>query len=304
MHHRSVAVLAGTLLVATGLVGCTSSSEPFCEPMLGSGALTKNVSVLGGFGTEPTLSVNDDITIGGAQSLTIDRAKDRTRIANSDSVLTINYAIFEAANGTVIEASESFAGNTGHEFVPFFMDSQQGSFLDALQCAAPGDRVVVAFGPEEAESISGSIGAPAGTNIVAVVDVHEVIGLKLDGRTKNLPSGFPGVINNETGQPGVVIAPGKAPAEAKSATRIIGPGEVVSPEQSVVANFMQVTWDGNMIENTHDSSGPRLVGTSNEPIEGFRTALDGKTVGSQVVYLQPSAAGTADIFVIDILAAG
>lgn len=301
----STAVVTAALTLTLGLTGCTSvSAGEACVPTLSSGALTNSVKDVGGFDTEPTITLPKQITIGGAQTRTIERATDRSRAIEQDAVLTVNYALYEDANGTILEGSNTFTTGRGSDFLPFTEGVSQGSFLNALECAAPGDRLVVAFDPAESTAIAGSVGLAEGTNIIALVDVHDVVPLHLQGRVKNLPSGFPGVITNEDGQPGVVVAPGKAPTEFKAAPRIEGPGTTVKASDGVVANFMKVSWTGELEVNTRADGGPSFVGTAEQPINEVREMLTGATVGSQMVYLVPDAAGSASIYVVDILAAG
>ncbi|HUH52790.1 MAG TPA: hypothetical protein VLZ31_01945 [Microbacteriaceae bacterium] len=305
MRNRFIPiVITGGAMLMT-LAGCaTSSLTATCEPVLSDGALVKNVSVLGGFGTEPNISIPQGFTVGAAQSSIIDKNEARTPVADKDSVLTINFALFDSATGAPFEQSESFVTGNGHDFVPVINGISQGSFLDSLECVSPGDRVLMAFAAEEAEAIVGSLSLPTGTNVIGLVDVHQVTPVMRDGKVRNLPSGFPGVITNDTGQPGVVLVPGNPPAEPKAAVRVEGSGNTVQDSDAVVANLMQVSWEGELIDNTWDTSGPRYLGASEDGIHDIRVAITGAKVGSQMVYIQPNGDNSASIYVVDVLAAG
>lgn len=299
-------VVAAIALLATGSL--TACSQPAttnaCEPTLESGALSKNVTVLGGFGTEPTISIPNDITVPSAQVTTIDAAEDRSGQITEPSVVSMNYALYESSSGGVLEQSEDFTSGQGGDFIPVLDEPGQGSIPDGLLCAAPGDRLVVVFSPEESEMISGSIGAPADTSIIGVVDVHAVTPYNLPGRAKVLPTGFPGVVTNNEGRPGVVVAPGQAPSKTRVATRIEGPGASISEEDRVIANVLTVDWNGTPLSNTWDSTPTMLINGEDGNNHPVREHLNGQAVGSQVVVITPDAEGTTTVNVVDILAAG
>lgn len=306
MRNRVASVAAATLVLLTAgaLTGCTQpTAENACEPILDGGSLSDNVTLLSGFGTEPTVSIPNDITVPSAQMTRVDAAEDRTDQVTEGSVVSMNYALYDSSNGEVLEQSSDFTSGQGNDFIPVYNDPDQGSLPNGLFCSAPGDRVVVVFSPEESELISSSIGSPTGTSIVGVVDVHAVTPFNLSGKTRVLPTGFPGVVTNEDGRPGVVVAPGKAPNKNKVATRIKGSGVTVSEQDRVIANVLSVDWRGTLISNTWEG-GAEMLGNAEQMLHPVREHLNGHSVGSQMVVLTPDDQGSATIHVVDILAAG
>lgn len=304
MRTRFASLSLAAVLSGVMLTGCSSAPAPdHCEPRLTSGALSSNVQVNGGFDSAPDIKIPQGFTFGNSQVTFTERAADRRQAIQSDSVATVNFALFESASGQIIEQNEGFGTGTGTSFVPVRPGEEQGAFLDALECAAPGDRLVAVFSPAEAQAISGRIGAPPETALVILVDVHAVQPVKVQGSPRALPFGFPSVVTDETGQPGIVSTPEPAPTTVKVATRITGSGPVVKASDNIVANSMQVTWLGRLVDNSWPT-GPTFIGNEESPLSAVREHLTGQTVGSQVIVLVPSDTGSADIHVVDILAAG
>src|SRR5699024_10625554 len=97
-------------------------------------------------------------------------------------------------------------------------------------------------------------------------------------------------------QPGVIATPNDPPSETRAAVRIEGSGPEVTDESFVVGNMMQVTWNGwrqqgsgmvrEPLMNTYPT-GPLEIGTTESAQQEIREALNGFTVGSQVVVIVP-----------------
>ena len=304
INTRTLAITA-TLLVAGGaLTGCTQASEAAdaCVSPFASGALSKNVTVLGGFGEEPVVTIPQGFSFSDAQAHTVVRAEDRSHAITDRSVAMVNYALVESATGAVLESSQDFTNGQGNDIVLVAPGAEQGVFPGALECAAPGDRLVLTLSSDEAAMYSASLGAPADTALAVLVDVHSVQPVALQGATKQLPSGFPGVVVDETGQPGVVTAPGNTPTTTRVATRIEGEGQQIDAEDLLIGNILQVSWTGDLIENTHVTS-PTWLGSEQSGDVPFREHLTGATVGSQVVVITPDDVHGAVVYIVDVLAA-
>lgn len=309
--------LAGAALLGAGLLtGCSqqASAAETCEAPYASGALSKNVSVLGDFGSDPVVNVPEGFTYSSAQSYTVHKAKNRENAVTEPSFVSLNYAVFEAGNPEPLMKSQSFTDDRGYELMAVVPDAEQAVLPGGLICAAPGDRVVLTLSPEEAEMLSGGQTGQAGNPDAAyavLVDVHDVQPIALDGKAKDLPAGFPGVVSNADGQPGVIATPAEAPTEVRKATRIESDGDEITAETSAVVNMMQVTWDGwrdeggsrtrTPLVNTFAEQGPVEIGSEAQNQEPVRAALTGAKVGSQVVVIVPDDEYGATIYVVDIL---
>ena len=122
---------------------------------------------------------------------------------------------------------------------------------------------------------------------------------------KNLtiPAGRPPPAHANPASRSFPTPPQAAPAETKTAVRIVGEGPEVQADSMVIGNVLTVGWDGQQLKNTWEA-GPENIG-SEEQIEKsgatFRAALTGFPVGSQVVVIEPGD-GSPRVSVIDILA--
>lgn len=310
--QASVAVMA-TALVGFGLLtGCAQQSiVDTCTPTYGSGAVSENVTVLGTFGTEPTVSIAEGFTYNSAQAHFLEKAEDRTNAVTSPALVSINYMIVASGTNEVIAQSSSFSNGQGNDVVAVSPGSQQSVFPAGLECAAPGDRLVLTLSPEEVFAITGVANSEEQPAYAIVVDVHNVQPMSVDGRVQTLPAGFPSIVVNEHGQPGVVSTPNDPPTDTRAATRIMGDGAVITDDTYVVANVLQVSWDGwrtsgnrqtrEPIMNTF-TSGPVDLGSTEAAQYSIREALTGFTVGSQVVVIVPDEQHGAVVSVVDILA--
>jgi len=111
------------------------------------------------------------------------------------------------------------------------------------------------------------------------------------------------VTADESGRPGIVLPPQRAPKKVRVAERITGQGEDVTAKDSVIGQVLTVSWEGNIVGNTWDQG---MVGFGTEdgpnPNYAFRELLTGHPVGSQLVILDPND-GSPVVHVVDILAA-
>lgn len=173
----------------------------------------------------------------------------------------------------------------------------------AISCAPIGSRIALTT-PSSTER-------PA---YIWVFDIKEVVPSSAWGVDQPAVDGMPTVTLAEDGTPTVTVPEGDAPTEVKLATLKKGDGKVVQPGDNVTVQYMGVKWsDGTEF----DSSWSRGAVPSSFPttgvVEGFKKALEGYEVGSQVLVVVPPAAGYGAqagheleketlIFVVDILA--
>lgn len=306
MLRRVVPATAVATLLIAGLTGCGAqqSQASDCAAQLSPGVLSNNVTVLGEFGTVPEVSIPKDIEISDTQRTIVAEAEDRTRVADEDSLVSVNMAFFDAASGKQLYASPAFSGaGTSPEFL-MVSEDMANPLSEGVRCAAAGDRVVLALSPADGADIAAQLGGTAESAVVAVVDVVATSPLAASGPVRGLPSGYPAVVTNDEGRPGIVLPPREAPKGISSATRIAGDGAEVSAENNVVGQVLSVGWDGEQRTNTWES-GLVALGTEEQMAQSgytFRGELTGKTVGSQVVIIDNST-GDPQVVVVDILGA-
>lgn len=308
MLRRLVPATAVAGLLLAGLTGCGAqqATAADCEPTLQPGALSDSVTVLGGFGETPEVSAQSDVTIRSTQRTVVDAGDPAGLPADGDALVGVNMAFYDTASGDQLYASPAFtAEDQSAEYL--IMDPETVNPLtEAVRCSVPGDRVVVALGPEDSAALAAQLGGSEDAAIVGVMDVVSTSGLAAAGSAHGLPNGFPAVVTDETGRPGIVLPPSDAPAGTRSAVRIDGDGDEVTAEDGVIGQVMIVGWDGSVSTNSWNS-GVMSLGTEEQIAESgydWRAELTGATIGSQVVIVQNEGddASAAQVVIVDILA--
>jgi peptidylprolyl isomerase len=172
-----------------------------------------------------------------------------------------------------------------------------------LGCAAPGTRVVVAYPP-----------ADPNPGQVYVFDFIATVPNAAWGEQQEPVAGMPEVTLADDGAPTIEIPDGDAPADLELATLKKGDGAVVASGDTVLVQYIGVKWsDGTVFDSSWENGAPASFQTTGV-VDGFRQALEGQTVGSQVLVVIPPAlgygeAGSSDnelagetlVFVVDIL---
>ena len=311
-----IAVAAASVLL---LAGCSSSNDTFagitpsCEAFKG-GSEIDQVKVTGAEGKVPTVEFP---TKGdGTSQLSLIKTS-QTKVVKEgsgpaftgDQLVTFEYVIVNSTNGEVL-ASTKFDGTDAASQV--FDSSTTKIFCDALTGVKEGSLVVFANPKSEAD--------PNGTTYV--LQLKKVYLPHANGAIQPLPTGLPSIVRApKTGQPGLVAPSFSAPKDFQKATLIKGAGEVVKTGDSITVHYVGWVW-GSEIGAAFDSSwdsgnGPAtftLKSGDGGLIPGFVKALEGETVGSQVIASMPAAdgygadgnggsipGGATLLFVVDIL---
>ena len=305
MLRRLVPASAAAALVFAGLTGCSAqqAAQVDCEPAYQPGSLSDGVTVLGDFGQLPEVKIPENAEISNTQRTVISEATDRSSVAEDQSLVSVNMAFFDSATGKQLYASPALqAEGQSPEFLLLSKD-QENPLSAATECAAPGDRVVLALDPSQSAQLLAQLGGEEGSSLVGVIDVVDARPLAAQGPVRGLPNGFPAVVTNEEGRPGVVLPPREAASGSTAATRIAGDGEKVTADDNVIAQVLTVGWDGQVRQNTWES-GLIALGTEQQIAQsGFtlRTELTGQRIGSQVVVVENLEGGSPQVSVVDIL---
>ncbi|KIP53638.1 hypothetical protein [Leucobacter komagatae] len=312
MLRRIAPAVLTVAVSAVALTGCSSIDagevdRGECTSSLGAGALSDNVVVLGGFGTAPEVSIPADTKITSSQRTVVDDSGVRagTKVAGNDTIASVNFAFYDQETGEQLFASSGFGGAADTNEFFLLSEEAMNPLSAAVQCAVPGERVVLALSPQDALPLRQQLGGTPDSALVAVMDVEAVAGFTAEGNAKGLPNGFPAVVTDENGQPGLVLPPRSAPVGLTSAVRIAGDGEDVTAEGRLLVQMLAVSWDGSVLTNTWADGNPQLLpGETEAAGQGlaFRADLTGVPVGSQVVITE--GGDNARVIVLDILAAG
>ncbi len=174
--------------------------------------------------------------------------------------------------------------------------------------------MVVALPPGEVEAQNAAnLGLKEDDSAVAVVDVRKVYLPKAEGANQyNDALGMPTVVRAPDGRPGIIVPAATPPSDLVVQTLKKGDGPAVAAGDTVRVHYTGVTWDGREVFDTTWDSEPRSLALGSI-VPGLAEALEGATVGSQLLVVIPPELGYGDqqqggiaanstlVFVVDIL---
>ena len=284
---------------------CTTSGE-------GSDA----IAVSGDFGTEPTVTFDTPLTVDTTER-TVAIEGNGSETAGAGSMLQISYTAYNATSGETID-STGYGAEAATATLTVDDSQYITGLVKALNCSVAGDRVVAIMPPDEAFGETGStdFGVTADDSMIFVIDVNEVVPTKATGVDQPAEEGLPTVKLAKDGSPTITIPDTEAPSDLKVSVLKKGDGAIVGDGDSVALEYTGVVWaTGKTFDSSWTTAGPTTIGT-NDVVSGFKAALVGQTVGSQVLVTIPPAEGYGEsgnssagisgtdtlVFVIDILA--
>lgn len=305
MRIRPLVALSAAALTAVILAGCSSAApdaQPsgsadgdLCSAAVASGATSESIVVEGEPGEPATATFEAPVEISEPERTVVVEG-DGDPIADGDLV---EYAltIFDASNGEQAAAQ-------GYDTPLLPVSVTLGAGADQFfGCANIGSRIVVTL--------------PASENASAQVWVLDVLGTTPTaawGEPQEPVEGMPTVELAEDGAPTVTIPDAEAPTETEIAVLKKGDGTTVGSGDAVLVQYTGVLWaDGTVFDSSWERGAPSQFSTT-QVVTGFQKALEGQTVGSQVLVVIPPAEGYGDteqgeipagstlVFVIDILA--
>jgi hypothetical protein len=323
---RLLAALAVVPLIALTLAGCTSTSstsaptstatsdaQASCSGAPAEGSASKAVKVSGDLGTPPTVSFSSGLTVSTTERSTAIWGTGKK--ATTGTLLNVAFTIYDAKTAKKI----STAGYTGMAATQFTVSKQLylPGLVDAMQCARIGSRTVTVADAADMFGSNGSetFGVSSGDDIVIVMDLLSTVPTKATGTPQPPKAGFPRVTLASSGKPTVTIPSSKAPATFELEVAKKGSGATVKSTAQVTIQYQGTLWRTGKVFDQSWGAGPTTF-SLDKVVPGFKKAIAGQTVGSQVVAILPPADGygsagndTAGIkgtdtlvFVIDILA--
>ncbi|MFI7581791.1 FKBP-type peptidyl-prolyl cis-trans isomerase [Kocuria kalidii] len=242
----------------------------------------------------------------GAKEL---REGEGEEIAEGDTIL-LQAALYKGSDGTSI--GETYSRGAG-QVLQLEQDLQDSipEMYEALVGAREG--AIIAYSSPETSGAAGDE-----STSVEVYEVVRKIPTDIEGDMQDSPRGLPEVTENDEGVPTVGDPDGDAPERLVSEYLIEGDGEEVAEGDTVIANYVGVTWsDGEVFDSSYENGSPASFPLDNV-IEGWQEGLKGKKQGSRVILSVPvdQAYGTEEdlgedadypagslLFVVDILAA-
>lgn len=311
------------LILTTALVGslaaCTSPARGGCTPAVPEGETAGYVSATGAVGSQPEVDFPTPLTVSSSQSAVLETGEG-ARISRGD-VVDMQATLLDATSGEVIGATSYSADG---EPVRRAAGSGLDVLADAVQCATVGSRIAVVstwadfYGDAEVATNQGV--DPEGS-VVLVLDLEESFLGRANGTPQLGAEGVPAVVTTPDGVPGVTIPNSDAPSELIAHTLVLGGGQPLESGDPAVLHYTGIVWEsGTIFDSSWERGAPTtfpIVSFDDDPagiVPGLAQALEGKTVGSQVVVVIPPElgypegqapatipAGSTMVFVVDIL---
>lgn len=289
-------------------MGCASSGAPAaCDRSAGASSALELITPSGAEGT-PGLTVKgpvrvphtafEDVTVGEGPVVTSD---------TQDVVFSITIA-----NGTSGETLVS--SPTEVRPLSGWREHYEG-LADMMMCASEGSRIVgaIPYDQMSAEAAT-SMGLKDGESVAVVLDLQRVYLAAADGVPQyNDRPGMPSVVLAPDGAPGIIIPDAAPPSELAVEVLKRGDGPVVTDTDSIRVHYTGVTWDDRTVFDSTWEKGASAAVTLDGVVPGFAQALEGATVGSQILAVIPPDLGYGDegtgsipggatlVFVVDIL---
>lgn len=306
MKSFKIAVSIG--LVAMSLTACApTSSKVSCSSDVSAGSVAAQVHVTGEILKKPTVSFTKGLTSGTVEAAAVITGSGP--VVQLGQSVAIEASLYSGATGELLKAT-SYDG-TSRPTIPLNV-SLLGGLAKSLQCQTVGSRVVAVIGNDEA--LASSLGLTKAETVVAVVDIARANLEKSNGVSQPVPDGLPRVILSESGVPGITVPSASAPTALSVTVLKKGSGSTVRPTSTVTLHYVGTTWSKNSVSlGSSWKTGSPINFDSSNTITGFWKALEGQTVGSQILAIVPPALGYKDkpkgdippnstlIFVIDIL---
>ncbi len=295
---RPLTAVAAAVLVSGALAGCTGFSiDGTCEPAFEPGDATNAVTATGDVGDSPAVEFPTPLIAEETQRSVSTQGSGDPVGAGATVLYKLVYYV--GATGDAMTESTSVLG----------VASDAGLALgEALECATPGSRIVLA-GP--AEEIDAQYAGVTET-LVAVIDVENVFLGKANGINQLPQDGMPTVVTAVDGEPGITLTYQVAPEVSRSAVIKAGSGATVAEGDTIVYHGRNWTWPAGLGStptlgqlDTWSGGAPLELDVDPEILvdEIVFDALEGAKVGSQLLLVIPNSSGDggASVVVIDIL---
>lgn len=299
------------------LSACSSGTDstfaglkPTCDQFVGGEAVDK-VEVTGAYGTLPEAKFETPLTSDKIETRVISEGDGPAFTGNQ--FVELEFMAINGGNGAALQSTKFDGTDFGSQVIA---SGEYPDFCHALSGVKAGSRIAVLFPAAFAHKSEGNAESGIGKDdsVVYVIDVRKVYLPFAVGEAQAAQSGFPAIVRAENGTPGITQLKTEAPTEFKLETLIKGAGEVVGQGDNITVHYSGFVWGGEKFDSSWDRGQPaQFQLTEGQLIAGFIKALDGQTVGSQVVAVIPPSEGYGDqeqgsipanstlIFVIDIL---
>jgi len=333
------AALSLLALAGVSLVACSSNAGPQgaaaadCERPASNDALSSVVDVP----TDGDMPNSVDVNLPDGQGYTVDEPivsdivkgdgdvlTDTTQLVELDvsfyspvELSALQVGVGDRLSGVSTTGQASDGTATRSQLTEDLVLEQYPGLEGVLECATAGSRIVAglplsALGEEVAAQYV-QAGIPEDGALIAVIDLNEVYpGAAWGSAQYNASTNLPSVVRGPDGRPGITVPDKDAPSDLKVQTLLKGDGKVIGEDDAAIVRYTGVLWETGEVFDSSWESGAALV--LNQPmVEGFTQAVQGQTVGSQVLAVIPPDLGYGDqesgtipanstlVFVVDIV---
>lgn len=306
---RRTAALIATVGLLAALTACSaSSSQADCTGGYSSGSVSDAIEATGDFGTKPDVTVPTPFNATSTQVSTL--IKGTGDPIEKGSLVTVDATVVNGETGEPVQ-STAYDGSTYASIVAGGTAAFPG-LEDGVLCAQVGSRIAIAVAPKD--TVEAGTDATGDTpTVVLVLDIVNASLARANGAQQAPQNNVPTVTLDEDGVPGIVKQNGDAPTTLEKATLKKGDGATVTADDTVIVNYTGWVWSSGEIFDSSWQKGTPASFSPNNVIPGFKDALVGATVGSQVEVVIPPDQGYGDtaqgsipagstlIFVVDIL---
>lgn len=313
--RKASAVVAALVLSTVALTGCTAAPTydgVACTRDAATSGVDGLVTVSGGFGTTPRVEMYSPLHVDET-SFTDLIVGDGTPLTTGDQLAVLDLALYSGTTGEQVIATE-FNGDLGRLSNIDAWSQQIPGVASVLECATEGTRMLAAITPEDfGEAGLQGFGFAPDDSVIAVIDVVKTYLPRAEGSLEfNAGGGLPTVVRAPDGRPGIIVPDAPAPTHLVTQVLIKGDGEPVTADQPFRVHYTGVVWDTREVFDTSWDGNPLQFDLASV-IPGFAQALEGQTVGSQVLIVVPPELGYGDqpqgripadstlVFVVDIL---
>lgn len=313
MRLRPFAALSVAAAAAVLLAGCaggggdaatpsaSASVVDLCDAQAASGEASESITVEGEAGAVSTASFTSPLEVTDLE-VTVLSEGSGDAVASGDF---ISYALtaYDAETGEKLIDT----GYADGELLPAQI-SADNPLGQLLGCGAPGERVVATFPATD-----------SATAEVYIVDLLAKVPTAAWGTDQDAVAGLPAVALADDGTPTITIdTAATPPTSTQVATLKKGDGYEVQSGDYVLIQYRGARWSSGELFDGGDTwdGGTPYAGQTTGFVPGFQKALEGQTVGSQVLVVIPPADGYGEgeindtdlvgdtlVFVIDIIGA-
>lgn len=308
MLRRIPAAVAVIGLSALALVGCSSAGAPAsCDRAGGASPALDLINAAGPVG-EPTLTIDSPVYVDKTKFADVTVGEGRAVTSDAQDVV-FSVTIASGSTGeTLISSPTDVRPLSG------WADHYEG-LVEMMRCATEGSRIVGAIPFDGlSEEAASSIGLREGQAIAVVLDLQRVYPAAADGVPQyNDRAGMPSVVLAPDGTPGIIVPDADPPSELAVEVLKRGDGPKVGDTDTIRIHYTGLTWvDSEVFDSTWEKGASATV-TLDGVVPGFAQALDGATVGSQLLVVIPPDLGYGEkgsgsipgnatlVFVIDVL---